>query len=104
MRFKHIKSRALHALPVLSLILLAFAASAQEKTSLVKGVVQNNSNQPIAGVSVVIRNTANNFTSGTTSDTTGGFNFSRIPSGGPYSFTFTMIGYENQTLSGYYIK
>src|SRR5205085_5366726 len=41
---------------------------------------------------------------GTTTDSTGIFSFSRIPAGGPYSFTFSTIGYDDQTLSGYNIK
>lgn len=99
MRFNLIKSGA-----CLALSLLTMAVTAQQKTSVVKGLVQNNANIPLNGVSVVIRNTTNNFTSGTSSDSSGVFTFSRIPSGGPYSFTFSMVGYESQTLTGYQIK
>jgi TonB-linked outer membrane protein, SusC/RagA family len=99
MRFNLIKSGAFIALSLLSM-----AVTAQQKTSVVKGLVQNNNNMPLQGVSVVIRNTTNNFTSGTSSDSSGVFTFSRIPSGGPYSFTFSMVGYESQTLTGYQIK
>lgn len=76
----------------------------QDKTSLVKGIVQNNNNEPLPGVSVIIRNTKTNVTSGTSTDSSGNFSFSRISSGGPYTFTFSMVGYENQTLTGYNIK
>lgn len=99
MRFNLIRSGA-----CLALSLLTMAVTAQQKTSVVKGLVQNNANIPLNGVSVVIRNTTNNFTSGTSSDSSGVFTFSRIPSGGPYSFTFSMVGYESQTLTGYQIK
>ncbi|MEJ7829474.1 MAG: TonB-dependent receptor plug domain-containing protein [Segetibacter sp.] len=77
---------------------------AQERGSLVKGLVQNNNNEPVYGASIIIRNTKNNFTSGASTDSSGIFTFSRIPSGGPYNFTFSAIGYESQTLSGYTIK
>jgi TonB-linked SusC/RagA family outer membrane protein len=104
MRFNPFKSGTCFALSLLTAIVLSPPIHAQEKTSLVKGLVQTNANVPLSGVSVVVRNTANNFTSGTTSDSAGVFSFQRIPSGGPYSFTFSMVGYESQTLTGYQIK
>lgn len=91
-------------LTVLLIILNALNLHAQSSTNVVKGVVQNNNNEPLPGVSVVIRNLKTNFTSGTSTDILGGFTFSRISSGGPYSFTFSTVGYESQTLSGYHIK
>ncbi|MBD0367530.1 MAG: TonB-dependent receptor plug domain-containing protein, partial [Flavisolibacter sp.] len=105
MRCKPIRSGAfLLALSFLALVLQPFAAKAQEKTSLVKGMVHGARNEPLAGVSVIVRNAKTNFTSGTSTDTTGVFTLSRVPSGGPYSFSFSMVGYESQTLSGYTIK
>src|SRR4051812_11810528 len=103
MRFNAIKSGLCYAL-VLLLHLLPTLLHAQENSSIVKGVVQNNNGDVLTGVSVVIRNTANNFTSGTSTDSTGVFTFSRIPAGGPYKFTFSIDGYESQSLSGYNIK
>lgn len=105
MRFNAIKSGA----PLCALLFLFCIAHpgrlrAQVKTSVVKGIVQNNNNELISGVSVIVRNTKNNFTSGTTSDSSGAFTFSRIPAGGPYSFTFSAVGYETQTMAGYNIR
>jgi len=80
------------------------AVNAQGRTSLVKGMVQNNDGEPLTAVSVIIKNTRTNFTSGTSTDSAGIFTFSGISSGGPYSFTFSTVGYENQVLSGYNIK
>jgi TonB-linked SusC/RagA family outer membrane protein len=80
------------------------ALRAQEKQSLVKGLVNNLNNEAIQGVSVVVRNTRTNFTSGTTTDSLGNFSFNRIPAGGPYTFIFSAVGYEEQTLAGYNIK
>jgi TonB-linked SusC/RagA family outer membrane protein len=76
----------------------------QEKQSLVKGLVANNKSEPLSGVSVIVRNNKTNFTSGTSTDSSGVFTFARMPSGGPYTFTFTAVGFEEQTLSGYNIK
>ncbi len=105
MRISQINSRATpFALMLLLFILNSVNLNAQFSTSLVKGVVQNNNNGPLSDVSVIIRNTKTNFTSGTSTDSSGNFTFSRITAGGPYSFTLSTVGYEDQTLSGYNIK
>jgi TonB-dependent SusC/RagA subfamily outer membrane receptor len=77
---------------------------AQAKASVVKGVVLDGAGQPLAGVSVIARNTKTNFTTGTSTDNAGNFTFPRISSGGPYTFTFSTVGFEDQTLSGYSVK
>lgn len=78
---------------------------AQQPSVAVNGVVQtSNNNEPVAGVSVEIKNTRTNFTLGTTTDSMGVFTFSRVPAGGPYSFSFSAVGYESQTLGGYNIR
>lgn len=89
---------------VFLLLLNSFNIFSQEKSSSVRGMVQSTTNEPLAGVTVTVRNSKTNFTSGTATDSMGIFSFSRLPSGGPYSFSFTTVGYEDQTLSGYNIK
>lgn len=87
------------------LFILQFTnVNAQKTQSLVKGIVTDNNGAPLPGVSVIIKNTKTNFTAGTSTDTTGTFTFTRVSNGGPYSFTFSIVGYENQLLSGYNIK
>lgn len=105
MRFNQIKLRV-YCLALLSIFCTLNSSEiiAQEKNSVVRGLVQSSNNVPIAGVSVIIRNTKNNFTSGVSTDLSGSFSFARIPSGGPYSFIFSAVGYESQTLSGYTVK
>lgn len=76
----------------------------REGGTLVKGAVHNANNEPMPGVSVVIRNSKSNFTTGTTTDSSGNFTFSRLSPGGPYSLSFSMVGFETQTLGGYNIK
>lgn len=105
MKFKLLKLKGYYiALMFLAFILHSSHVKAQGSTSLVKGMVQNNSNEPLPGVSVIIRNTKTNFTLGTSTDSSGVFTFSRVTPGGPYSFSFSTVGYESQTLSGYNIK
>ncbi len=95
---------AFHALMFFIFTLHAFNLSAQEKSSLVKGLVTTNNGDPIAGVSVIVRNTKTNFTAGTSTDSSGNFTFTRVSPGGPYSFTFSNVGFETQALGGYNIK
>lgn len=105
MKINKINSRVTsYTLMLLLFITQSIYLIAQEQSGLVKGVVQNNSNEPLAGVSVIIKNTNTNFTSGTSTDSSGRFTFSRISSGGPYSFTFSTVGYEPQTVSNFSIK
>lgn len=104
MRINRINSRGILVALISLLFLLPFSANAQAKPSLVKGIVQNSTGETLPAVSVIIRNTKTNFTAGTSTDSLGTFTFSRITPGGPYSFTFSAVGYEPQTLSGYNIK
>ncbi len=103
MRSKGLNSRASgsFALMLILSMLYSIYAEAQEKASFIKGLIQNNTNEPLAGVSVILKNTATNFTTGTSSDSSGVFTFFNISSGGPYSFTFSIVGYEPKTLTGY---
>jgi TonB-linked SusC/RagA family outer membrane protein len=80
-----------------------FTVMAQE-TGSVKGTIHGASNEPLTGVSVILRNEKTNFTSGTKTDAGGVFTFSGVPVGGPYSLSITNVGYEPQTLSGNTIK
>lgn len=104
MRFNLLKSRVY----CIALCFMFFAGisslRAQDNGSLVKGIVQSEKGEAVAGVSVIIRNGKSNFTSGTSTDSAGVFSFNRIPPGGPYSFTFSAVGFDSQTLSGYSIK
>lgn len=105
MRFNYIKSRVNFIALIVSLFFLNLnIAYAQSTTSLVKGMVESSVGLPVSGVSVLIKNSKTNFASGTNTDSSGNFSFSQIPSGGPYSFTFSSVGYQDQTLSGYNMK
>lgn len=104
MRFNLPEYRVLLVTLMFLFSLQPFTVKAQVKTAPVKGMVQNNDGEPLTAVSVIIRNIKTNFTSGTSTDSSGNFTFSGVSAGGPYSFTFSTVGYENQVLSGYNIK
>ncbi|MEQ1552777.1 MAG: TonB-dependent receptor [Ferruginibacter sp.] len=86
------------------LLLFSSAAFSQSNTGSVSGIVRTSTGQEIVGVSVIAKNTSTNLTSGTQTDEKGLFKFNLLPIEGKYSFSFSAIGYETQTLSGYTLK
>ena len=91
MRFNNLKSRVLFIALTSLLIFKSNSLTAQEKPATVKGLVVDGKNDPVAGASVLMRNTKTNFASGTTTDSSGLFSFSKVTSGGPYSFTISAV-------------
>lgn len=77
---------------------------AQKSNSSVSGVVQNEKGEPLGGVTIIAKKTGSNFVAGAQTDSSGVFQFVKLPKGGPYSFSFDYVGYEPQSLSGYNIK
>jgi TonB-linked SusC/RagA family outer membrane protein len=84
-------------------MLYSINSFAQQSPSTVKGIVHGDNNQPLSGVTVIIRNKQTNFTTGTNTDTSGLFKAS-VPAGGPYTFSFSSVGYETNIMSGYQLK
>ncbi len=92
---------------VMLLLLTLFSFTmlfAQTGKSSVSGVVQDEKGEPLRGVTVIAKNTKTNFSAGTQTDTLGVFTFTRLPAGGPYTFSASFVGFETQALSGYTIK
>jgi len=83
-------------------VLLAAPAFAQE--SPVKGLVQDQSGQPLPGVTVKAEHEGTKKYTVTTTSSNGLFSFKTIATGGPYRFIFSSIGYETDTLSGYTLR
>ncbi|GAA0544533.1 SusC/RagA family TonB-linked outer membrane protein [Chitinophaga japonensis] len=85
--------------------LMPLLLPAQEKRADVTGIVKSEvSGEALWGVSVTIKNAASNFSASVQTDSSGVFTFSRLPAGPGYTFTFSYIGFETQTLSGYDLK
>lgn len=80
-----------------------FAQEAASSGS-VTGIVRNDKGDPLGGVTVVATSTVNGFKAGTSTDTAGVFTFTKLPAVGKYTFSFSSVGFESQTLSDYEIK
>lgn len=85
------------------MILQPFISRAQQNNGVVKGTVRGENNQPVAGASVIIRNSQNSFKSGTNTDAAGIF-ILRVPAGGPYELTVSSVGFEQEIISGQTVK
>lgn len=75
-----------------------------QQSGEVKGLVKDENGQPIMAATIIATNQATNFNAGAKTDSLGIFRFISLPSGGPYSFSVSHIGYETEKLSGYTIK
>ena len=87
---------------IVPLLLCSLFTHAQNNTVSVKGAVTDEKGAPISGVSVIALNSATNASSGTQTGADGVFDFS-LPAG-RYNFTFSFVGYQSQTISGYTLK
>ncbi|TDH24602.1 TonB-dependent receptor [Segetibacter sp. 3557_3] len=76
---------------------------AQENAAVVNGVVKDNKGNPLEGVSVRAINASTKAGPGTQTNATGTFTFQRLPAGS-YSFTFSSVGLQTQTRSGYALR
>ncbi|MBE7168963.1 MAG: TonB-dependent receptor [Williamsia sp.] len=88
---------------LLLVMLSTLSMYAQENTGSVRGVVRDANGNPLSGVSVRALGTSTNSGPGTQTDSLGAFSFLRLPVG-PYSFTFSMVGLQAQTMGGYSLR
>ncbi|ANH82723.1 SusC/RagA family TonB-linked outer membrane protein [Niabella ginsenosidivorans] len=86
---------------MLGCCLFSIAGTSQALVS-VNGMVTNAEGEPLDGVTVKAHNTVNTkYAYSTVTDSSGAFSFSGINPEGKYRFTFTHIGYEERTITGY---
>lgn len=92
-------------LPVMLLLTILFShlfATAQSGRSI-SGAVSDADGEIIPGVSVQLKG-ANNYTAATMTNASGIFSFENLPTNGPYTLTFSYIGFEKKTLTGYEVR
>ncbi|HUP14305.1 MAG TPA: TonB-dependent receptor plug domain-containing protein, partial [Niastella sp.] len=85
-------------------LLIALPCFTQEIQPAVKGIVKNETSEPMVGVTVLIENKRSKFKAAVQTDATGTFVMSNLENEGSYSFTFTYVGYERKVLTGYNYK
>ncbi|MDO6434931.1 TonB-dependent receptor [Flavitalea sp. BT771] len=83
---------------------LSLSVRAQDRTGGVTGIVRNDQGDPLPGISVLATNSVTGLSSGAQTDTAGIFTFTKLPITGRYNFTFSGVGFQQQTLTGYILK
>jgi len=88
------------------LVLLSTSAYTwgQANTGKATGIVKNENGEVLVGVNVTLQNAASGFNRNAVTNEKGIFNFSDVPSSNGYSFIFSYLGYETDTLTGYDLK
>ena len=81
----------------------AFIASAQETTANIKGLVIDDTSQPLPGANVLAIHTPTGTKYGAASDFDGRFNLLNMRIGGPYTVTISYVGFKDQTISDVYL-
>ena len=92
---------------IFSFVFLFFTMNwvmAQQNTATVNGVVKSKEGEELIGVSVTATNTTTNFSRSISSNTEGVFNFTNLPSGGPYTFEFSYLGFVSTKRTGYTLE
>lgn len=78
------------------------SVGAQSSENRIIGFLTDSMTQEgMIGATVMAKNEATGFTTGTVTDHSGKFILENLPIGGPYSLTFTYVGYNTLTLQGY---
>lgn len=77
---------------------------AQNVSNAVTGMVKNENDEALSGVTVVARNAAAGVSQTTSTDDKGVFSFRGLPPGAGYQFIISYVGYQTDTLSGYDLK
>ncbi|MCH7412302.1 carboxypeptidase regulatory-like domain-containing protein [Belliella sp. R4-6] len=77
---------------------------AQATNATVSGLVLDDSNEPLIGANVLVRNESTGFEAGTVTGVDGRFQLQQLPLGKPYSITVSFIGFNTQKLTGYQLN
>ena len=79
---------------------IAAPAHAQQITSGIEGIVNDDAGAPVAGATVVVTDTRTGQSRTLTADNNGFFRTGGLVTGGPYNVTATAPGYDGQTVEG----
>ncbi|WP_232326024.1 carboxypeptidase regulatory-like domain-containing protein [Spirosoma montaniterrae] len=76
----------------------------QATDATIAGLVKDAAGSPLPGATVTIKNESTGFRTGTQTGVDGRFSIKQLPLGGPYTVTFSFIGFTNQTRTGYQLN
>jgi hypothetical protein len=85
-------------------VLLALTAQGQATDATIIGIVKDKAGVTLPGVTVQVRNASTGFKTGTQTSTDGRFTIQQLPLGGPYTITFSFVGFATQSRTGYQVN
>jgi hypothetical protein len=86
------------------LIFAAFTTYGQATDATISGLVKESSGAVLPGATISIKNESTGFQTGTQSGPDGRFAVKQLPLGGPYSVTFSYVGFSSQVRTGYQLN
>ncbi|MGC1515895.1 MAG: carboxypeptidase regulatory-like domain-containing protein, partial [Maribacter sp.] len=99
---KHQKRCTFHR-KVLLLIMLASTlfSFGQATNASIKGKVTDGTGAPLMGTTIIVKNTATGFTSGSITNEDGSYKIQQLPLGGPYTISAQYLGFQEQAKEGF---
>jgi hypothetical protein len=91
------------AFSALLLCIVSFGAMAQVTTSNIKGLIVDDTDEPLLGANIVAIHTPTGTNYGAISNEDGRFNLLNLRVGGPYEITISYVGYKTQVKSDVYL-
>ncbi|WP_299063802.1 carboxypeptidase regulatory-like domain-containing protein [uncultured Polaribacter sp.] len=76
----------------------------QATNATVKGKIIDAEGLPLMGATVIVKNTATGFISGTTTNETGNYKIQQLPLGGPYNVTAKFLGFQDAVKKGFMLN
>ncbi|WP_228851189.1 TonB-dependent receptor [Aegicerativicinus sediminis] len=84
-------------------LLFGFIVYGQVTTSNINGVVLDENGEPLPGVNVVAVHTPTSTSTGAATNIDGRYNLINLRVGGPYTVTFSYVGYKSETLENIFL-
>ena len=85
------------------LMFCSVIAIAQVTTSSIKGLILDETDQPLPGANIVVVHTPTGTTYGVATNFDGRYNLINLRVGGPYTVTISYVGYKEQVLDNIYL-
>tara|TARA_B110000902_G_scaffold208500_1_gene237911 strand:+ start:539 stop:3703 length:3165 start_codon:yes stop_codon:yes gene_type:complete len=84
-------------------LFFSYSANAQITTSKIKGTVIDNNGETLFGANIVVIHVPTGSISGTTTQDNGKYTVPNLRVGGPYSITFSYVGYKEQVVNNIFL-
>mgnify|MGYP003645321302 FL=1 len=98
-----INSRQL-GMALLLLTCMVFQSLAQATDATIQGVISATDASTLPGATILVRNTATGFQTGTVTNANGEYRFIQVPLGGPYEVTASFVGYGSKKKEGFMVN